>query len=67
MICSVCETENEPGRKFCGERGNTFARVCSVGGTANSGRQKWLQRLESVEAGAGTHLMGMATTGVGGS
>jgi hypothetical protein len=67
LICSVCGTEYEPGRTFCGERGNPFARVCSVRGTANPGRETWLERLENVGAGEETHPVEVATTGVGGS
>ncbi len=36
MICSNCATENEPGRKFCGECGARLAVVCPSCGTANT-------------------------------
>ncbi len=35
MICPSCATENEPGRKFCGECGSPLARACPACGTAN--------------------------------
>jgi predicted ATPase/class 3 adenylate cyclase len=35
MRCPSCGTENEPGRKFCGECGTALARACAVCGTAN--------------------------------
>jgi class 3 adenylate cyclase/tetratricopeptide (TPR) repeat protein len=35
MVCSSCGTENEPGRKFCGECGNPLARMCPSCGAAN--------------------------------
>ena len=36
VICSSCGTENEPGRKFCGECGTRLARTCSNCGHANA-------------------------------
>jgi class 3 adenylate cyclase len=36
VSCPNCGTENEPGRKFCGECGTRLALVCSNCGTANS-------------------------------
>ncbi len=43
MICSVCGTENEAGRKFCGECGSPLALslACAVCGTANSPGMKF--------------------------
>ena len=35
MPCPVCGTENEAGRKFCGECGNALARACASCGAAN--------------------------------
>jgi len=35
LICSACGTENEPGRKFCGECGTPLALVCANCGAAN--------------------------------
>ncbi|HEX9376771.1 MAG TPA: adenylate/guanylate cyclase domain-containing protein, partial [Actinomycetota bacterium] len=35
MICSVCGTENEVGRKFCGECGSPLAIVCATCGASN--------------------------------
>ncbi|MDQ2689664.1 MAG: AAA family ATPase, partial [Chloroflexota bacterium] len=36
MICANCGTENEPGRKFCGECGHRLAVACPNCGTANA-------------------------------
>jgi class 3 adenylate cyclase len=33
--CPACGTENEPGRKFCGECGSVLAVVCGECGSAN--------------------------------
>jgi len=35
VICSVCGTENEVGRKFCGECGSPLAIVCATCGASN--------------------------------
>ncbi|MGZ4210724.1 MAG: zinc-ribbon domain-containing protein, partial [Actinomycetota bacterium] len=36
MRCPNCGTENETGRKFCGECGNPLAAVCGSCGSANA-------------------------------
>ena len=36
MQCSACGTENEAGRKFCGECGSALAIACSSCGAANT-------------------------------
>ncbi len=36
VTCSACGTENEPGRKFCGECGASLALACAVCGAANA-------------------------------
>jgi class 3 adenylate cyclase/tetratricopeptide (TPR) repeat protein len=36
MRCPACGTENEPGRKFCGECGAALSVVCSSCGSANT-------------------------------
>jgi class 3 adenylate cyclase/tetratricopeptide (TPR) repeat protein len=36
MRCHACGTENEEGRKFCGECGAPLASVCAACGTRNS-------------------------------
>ena len=36
MICPNCSTQNEPGRKFCGECGARLAVACAKCGTANA-------------------------------
>lgn len=41
MLCSNCGSENESGRKFCGECGARLAAVCSACGTANSATAKF--------------------------
>ena len=35
VVCASCGTENEAGRKFCGECGNALALPCPACGTAN--------------------------------
>jgi class 3 adenylate cyclase/tetratricopeptide (TPR) repeat protein len=41
LICSACGTENEPGRKFCGECGTPLVRVCATCGTPNAATAKF--------------------------
>jgi class 3 adenylate cyclase/predicted ATPase len=41
MICPSCSTENEAGRKFCGECGAKLALTCPSCGTANSAGMKF--------------------------
>ena len=41
MVCSACGTENEAGRKFCGECGTALARPCPVCGTPNGPTAKF--------------------------
>ncbi|MFI5199196.1 MAG: adenylate/guanylate cyclase domain-containing protein, partial [Candidatus Limnocylindrales bacterium] len=36
MICPSCGTENEPGRKFCGECATRLVSLCPACGTANA-------------------------------
>jgi NMD protein affecting ribosome stability and mRNA decay len=36
LSCPSCGSENEAGRKFCGECGSALAAVCSSCGTANA-------------------------------
>jgi len=36
VVCPSCGSENEPGRKFCGECGTSLARVCPSCGTPNA-------------------------------
>ena len=36
MVCSACGTENDGGRKFCGECGAPLAFACSSCGAANT-------------------------------
>ena len=36
MHCSACGTDNEAGRKFCGECGSALAAVCPACGSANT-------------------------------
>src|SRR5581483_4503456 len=35
MKCPACGTDNDPGRKFCGECGGMLARTCQACGSAN--------------------------------
>ena len=41
VICSSCGTENESGRKFCGECGTRLSVVCPACGTTNSPTAKF--------------------------
>ncbi len=41
MICSVCGTENEAGRKFCGECGAPLSLVCATCGASNTSGMKF--------------------------
>jgi class 3 adenylate cyclase/tetratricopeptide (TPR) repeat protein len=41
MICSSCGSENDTGRKFCGECGAALARLCPSCGAANPARVKF--------------------------
>ena len=41
VICAACGTENEPGRKFCGECGTPLARICPSCGTPNDPKSKF--------------------------
>ena len=36
MQCPACGTDNEPGRKFCGECGGALALACAACGTPNA-------------------------------
>src|SRR6478672_7991033 len=36
MRCPACQSENEAGRKFCGECGTPLAQICAACGAANS-------------------------------
>src|SRR4051812_34728888 len=40
-VCPSCNTENEPGRKFCGECGTPLARTCGACGAANAPQMKF--------------------------
>src|SRR2546425_13301783 len=35
VVCSMCGTSNEAGRKFCAECGSRLGVICAVCGTAN--------------------------------
>src|SRR5207244_2312153 len=35
VVCGVCGTSNEAGRKFCAECGSRLGVICAVCGTAN--------------------------------
>src|SRR5829696_518109 len=41
MTCAACGSENEAGRKFCGECGNPLARACPSCGAANAPNVKF--------------------------
>ena len=55
MICPGCGTENEPGRRFCGECGSKLALVCASCGAANTPGTKFC-------GDCGTALAGGAPT-----
>ncbi len=55
MICPGCGTENEPGRRFCGECGSKLALVCASCGAANTPGAKFC-------GDCGTALAGGAAT-----
>src|SRR5215204_1599528 len=41
MTCAACGSENEAGRKFCGECGNPLARACPSCGAPNAPNVKF--------------------------
>jgi class 3 adenylate cyclase/tetratricopeptide (TPR) repeat protein len=41
VVCAACSTENEPGRKFCGECGAQLSRSCPSCATANPAGTKF--------------------------
>ena len=41
MVCTSCGTENEAGRKFCGECGSPLASACSTCGAQNAAGVKF--------------------------
>src|SRR5437667_11724227 len=41
MLCPNCGTENEAGRKFCGECGNALASLCPSCGSPNASGAKF--------------------------
>ncbi len=41
MVCGSCGSENEAGRKFCGECGTPLAVICGACGAANSANVKF--------------------------
>src|SRR5262245_58545684 len=41
MVCSACGSQNEAGRKFCGECGTALAAICAACGAANGGGAKF--------------------------
>ncbi len=57
MICAVCASENEPGRKFCGECGHALALGCPSCGALNAANVKFCGE-------CGTPLAGQAAPAV---
>jgi class 3 adenylate cyclase/tetratricopeptide (TPR) repeat protein len=53
MRCQRCGTENDDGRKFCGECGAALAVVCAACGTANSPGAKFCGECGSTLSAAG--------------
>jgi class 3 adenylate cyclase/tetratricopeptide (TPR) repeat protein len=68
LICSACGTENEPGRKFCGECGTPLVRVCATCGASNPPTVKFCgecgSRLSPESAPAGSTPVPLAGTGL---
>jgi hypothetical protein len=54
MICSVCGTSNDVGRKFCGECGAPLALGCSVCGSFNPPNVKFCGECGSTLPSGGT-------------
>jgi class 3 adenylate cyclase/tetratricopeptide (TPR) repeat protein len=52
MICPACQTENEPGRKFCGECGGRLAALCPSCGTPNAPGTKFCGECGATLSGA---------------
>jgi class 3 adenylate cyclase/tetratricopeptide (TPR) repeat protein len=51
MRCPACGTDNEPGRKFCGECGGALVLVCAECGSANTPGVKFCGECGAVLAG----------------
>src|SRR5207302_8536467 len=62
MRCTACGTENEPGRKFCGECGSPLARICPSCGTPNGPVAKFCGECGSPLTGQ-TQAPSVAATG----
>ncbi len=64
MICTACQTQNEDGRKFCGECGTSLAALCPSCGTPNASDVKFCgecgARLGGEVAAAGAAVAGYA-------
>jgi class 3 adenylate cyclase/predicted ATPase len=58
VVCSSCGSDNEPGRKFCGECGSSLARACPSCGSANTVTAKFCgecgTRLDEADAATTT-------------
>ncbi|HLX35718.1 MAG TPA: adenylate/guanylate cyclase domain-containing protein [Candidatus Limnocylindrales bacterium] len=52
ITCPTCGTENESGRKFCGECGTKLAAVCPSCGTANAATARFCGECGTPLAGA---------------
>jgi class 3 adenylate cyclase/tetratricopeptide (TPR) repeat protein len=59
VICAACATENEPGRKFCGECGAALALGCPSCGASNGAQVKFCGECGTA---LGAHTPVVATT-----
>jgi class 3 adenylate cyclase/tetratricopeptide (TPR) repeat protein len=61
MVCSSCGSENEPGRKFCGECGAPLARMCPSCNSPNPPTVKFCGEC-GTSLGAGSEAQPAVTT-----
>ena len=62
ISCPSCGSENEVGRKFCGECGNALAQVCPSCGTANSPTVKFCGECGTALAASATPAVPTTST-----
>jgi class 3 adenylate cyclase len=66
LICTTCGSENEPGRKFCGECGSRLALVCTACGASNGTSARFCgecgSALQAATAGPTTGAVAAPTT-----
>jgi class 3 adenylate cyclase/tetratricopeptide (TPR) repeat protein len=64
ISCPSCGSENEAGRKFCGECGNALAQVCPSCGTANAPTVKFCGECGTALGATAQPAAAEAATGV---